>query len=95
MDAVIHVPCVNCNENSLMAPAPAFNAKLAVVANELDVDLDAEVANDADTARDADVANEAVPVNAPTRDPENDPVATMVSVLPPLNASIARVTCSA
>ena len=83
MDAVIHVPCVNCNENSLMAPAPAFNAKLAVVANELD------------TALDADVAKDAVPVNAPINDPEKDPVATMVSVPTPLNASIARVTCSA
>jgi hypothetical protein len=45
-------------------------------------------ANDAVVANDADVAT-------PVNDPLKDPVATMVSVDPPLNASIARVTCSA
>lgn len=45
-------------------------------------------ANDAVVANDADVAT-------PVNDPLKDPVATMVSVEPPLNASIARVTCSA
>ena len=49
------------------------------------------LANDAVKAL---VAKDAVPVNAPTNDPEKDPVAmTVVVVLVPSNASIIFVTC--
>jgi hypothetical protein len=68
--------------NGNPVPAPAFKANEAVVAKLEETAIDAIVANDADVA-------------TPVNDPLKDPVATMVSVDPPLNASIARVTCSA
>lgn len=65
--------------NGNIAAAAAFNANDAVV-EKLD-----------DTAFKTYDAVVAVPI----KEPEKDPVATTVSVDPPLNASIARVTCSA
>jgi hypothetical protein len=86
---------MTCNDPVITAepvkgniPAP-LNAKEAVTA------VEAKEAVTALTALSAFDAKEAVPVNDPITEPEKDPVAMIVSRLPPLKASIVRVTCSA
>jgi hypothetical protein len=70
-------------------------AKLPVIlAEPVNGKLDAFAANDAVVEKEAVVANDAL-VAIPTNEPLNEPVATIVSVLTPLNASIALVMCSA